>query len=93
MGLSAISKKDADWGKFKTPTCRGLVGREPYMHDGSEATLESVVEYYDRGGTRNKNLSSRIKPLGLSKEEKADLVAFLKALSGETAKVDPPKLP
>jgi cytochrome c peroxidase len=63
------------------------------MHDGSEATLESVVDYYDRGGTKNKNLSDRIKPLGLSAQDKADLVAFLKALSGETTKVDAPKLP
>jgi cytochrome c peroxidase len=92
-GLAAISKKDADWGKFKTPTTRGLVGREPYMHDGSEATLAAVVDYYDKGGTPNKNLSDRIKPLHLTAEEKADLVHFLEALSGETANVVAPKLP
>ncbi|MEZ0229180.1 MAG: cytochrome-c peroxidase [Planctomycetota bacterium] len=92
-GLAAVSKSDKDWGKFKTPTTRGLVGREPYMHDGSEATLEAVVDYYDRGGNKNKNLSDRMKPLGLSTQEKADLVAFLKALSGETTMVEKPKLP
>ena len=92
-GRSAISKDEKDWGKFKTPTTRALVGREPYMHDGSEATLEAVVDYYDRGGTPNKNLSERIKPLHLTAGEKADLVSFLRALSGETTKVEPPKLP
>jgi cytochrome c peroxidase len=63
------------------------------MHDGSEATLEAVVEYYDKGGTPNKDLSDRIKPLHLTGEEKADLVHFLEALSGETTKVEAPKLP
>jgi cytochrome c peroxidase len=92
-GRSAISKDDKDWGKFKTPTTRALVGREPYMHDGSEATLEAVVDYYDKGGTPNKNLSERIKPLHLTAEEKADLVGFLRALSGETTMAEKPHLP
>ena len=52
------------------------------MHDGSLKTLEEVVDYYDKGGTPNKNLDSHIKPQHLRPEEKADLVAFLKALSG-----------
>jgi cytochrome c peroxidase len=63
------------------------------MHDGTEKTLEEVVEYYDRGGKPNKNLSNRIKPLGLTAEEKKDLVAFLKALSGEASVVEAPRLP
>jgi cytochrome c peroxidase len=93
-GRFAVTKEEKDWGRFKTPTLRGLVGREPYMHDGSEATLEAVVDFYDKGGgVGAKNLSHRLKPLGLTKEEKADLVAFLKALSGEQTKIEPPKLP
>jgi cytochrome c peroxidase len=52
------------------------------MHDGSIATLEEVVEYYDRGGNRNPNLDSELQPLGLSAEEKQCLVAFLRSLSG-----------
>ncbi len=92
-GLCVISKKAEDWGKFKTPGLRNIAESAPYMHDGSEATLEAVVDYYDRGGTKNKNLSDRIKPLGLTKEEKADLVAFMKALSGEVTKVGAVKLP
>src|SRR5205085_907759 len=89
--LAGVSKNDKDWGKWKTPTTRGLVGREPYMHDGSEATLEAVVEYYDRGGTKNRNLSDRIKPLGLATGEKADLVAFLRPLPGEEAPSSGPR--
>jgi cytochrome c peroxidase len=52
------------------------------MHDGSLNTLEEVVEYYDKGGEPNKNLDDRIKPLHLTAQDKSDLVAFLKALSG-----------
>ena len=53
------------------------------MHDGSLKTLEEVVEHYDKGGIKNQWLNQRMKPLKLTKEDKADLVAFLKALSGE----------
>jgi cytochrome c peroxidase len=52
------------------------------MHDGSLKTLEEVVDYYDRGGTPNKNLDPHVKKRNLSAAEKTDLVAFLKALSG-----------
>jgi cytochrome c peroxidase len=51
------------------------------MHDGSLATLEEVVEYYNRGGNKNPRLDPLMRPLGLSKRDVADLVAFLKALS------------
>ena len=53
------------------------------MHDGSLKTLEDVVEYYDKGGTPNRNLDQRIKALHLTDHDKKDLVAFLSALSGE----------
>ena len=52
------------------------------MHDGSIASLEEVVEYYDRGGNRNPNLDSELQPIGFSSEEKRALVAFLRSLSG-----------
>ncbi|HEV3025765.1 MAG TPA: cytochrome-c peroxidase, partial [Pirellulales bacterium] len=55
----------------------------PYMHDGSLKTLEEVVEHYNKGGIKNPYLDRRIKPLNLTAQEKGDLVAFLKALSGE----------
>jgi cytochrome c peroxidase len=95
LGRFLVTKNDSDKGVFKTPTLRDAAQRGPYMHDGSIITLADVVAYYDRGGTPNQWLSSRIKPLGLTAEEQADLVELLKALSG---RVDPevgrpPKLP
>jgi len=67
---------------FKTPTLRGVADRPPYMHDGSVRTLEAVIEHYDRGGTRRPSLSPDMFPLGLNAQEKADLVAFMRTLSG-----------
>ena len=55
----------------------------PYMHDGSLKTLEEVVEHYDKGGTPNPSLDTDMKKLNLTTQEKADLVAFMKALTGE----------
>jgi cytochrome c peroxidase len=81
-GRFVITKSESDWGAFKTPTLRDVEHTAPYMHDGSLKTLEEVVDYYDKGGTPNKNLDSHIRPQHLRPEEKADLVAFLKALSG-----------
>jgi cytochrome c peroxidase len=83
LGRFVVSKKEDDKGAFKTPTLREVEHTGPYMHDGRFRTLEEVVEHYDRGGIKNPYLDQRIKPLNLSAREKADLVAFLKALSGE----------
>jgi cytochrome c peroxidase len=63
------------------------------MHDGSQKTLEEVVEWYDKGGHPNPYLSDKIKKLNLTKEEKADLVAYMKALTGEFPKVETGRLP
>ena len=52
------------------------------MHDGSMQTLEEVIEHYDRGGNPNPNLDSRIAPLRLSPDEKQQLAAYLRALTG-----------
>jgi cytochrome c peroxidase len=52
------------------------------MHDGSLATLEDVVDYYDRGGNRNTSLDPEIRPLHLSATEKQALIAFLRSLNG-----------
>ena len=56
------------------------------MHDGSIATLEEVIDFYDRGGEPNPWLDPKMKPLGLTDDEKQDLVAFLRALTGEVPK-------
>ncbi|MSU63143.1 MAG: cytochrome-c peroxidase [Pedosphaera sp.] len=73
--------KDEDKGRFKTPSLRQLTDTAPYMHDGSVQTLEEVIEFYDRGGTANGNLDPSIKSLSLLRQEKADLLAFLRMLS------------
>jgi cytochrome c peroxidase len=65
----------------------------PYMHDGSQKTLEEVVEWYAKGGHPNKWLSDKIKKLELSAQDKADLVAFMKACSGDFPKVNSGRLP
>ena len=52
------------------------------MHDGSLATLEDVIDYYNDGGAKNPGLDMRLRPLHLSAEEKGDLAAFLRSLSG-----------
>ena len=75
---------------FKTPGLREITRRAPYMHDGSIETLEEVVEHYDRGGIARESRSDFIVPLGLSANEKADLVAFLRTL---TSDVDPTTVP
>lgn len=82
-GRFAVTKNPKDWGTFKTPTLREIERTAPYMHDGSMKTLEEVVDFYDKGGIPNKNLDDRMKKLNLTDTDKKDLVAFLKALSGE----------
>jgi cytochrome c peroxidase len=82
------AKMDANLGAFKTPSVRDAEHTAPYMHDGSLATLEDVVEHYDKGGTPNPALDVDMKKLALTAEEKKDVVAFMKALSGEVKKLD-----
>ena len=77
---------------FKTPTLRDVARRAPYMHNGSIPTLEAVIEHYDQGGVQRPSLSEEMKPLHLTTEEKADLVAFLETLTGEDAPVHVPVL-
>jgi len=67
---------------FKTPTLREVARTAPYMHDGSLATLEDVVEFYSQGGRANPDLDAEIRPRNFSPEEKLALVAFLQALTG-----------
>ncbi len=69
-------------GTFKTPTLREVARTAPYMHDGSFATLEHVVEFYDDGGRPNPNIDPEIHPLHLPADEQQALVVFLKSLSG-----------
>jgi cytochrome c peroxidase len=95
LGRHVVSGLEGDRGAFKTPTLREIARTAPYMHDGRLATLEEVVDYYDKGATPNPQLDEEIYPLGLTPDQKADLVTFLReGLSSETYPlVSPPPLP
>ena len=66
----------------------------PFMHDGSEKTLEDVVEFYNRGGdVKRPSLARDVRPLGLTQQEKDDLCNFIRTLQGKDAPVELPTLP
>jgi cytochrome c peroxidase len=91
-GRFNVTKKEEDRNAFKTPTLRNIALTAPYMHDGSIATLEEVVELYDRGGGDGPNKSKLIYKLNLTAQEKTDLVAFLKSLNGDVPQVQRPQM-
>ena len=80
-------------GAFKTPTLRDIELTAPYFHNGSATTLEAVVDHYARGGDDRSNVSPDVRKLELSDAEKADMVAFMKSLTGSTQVASLPQLP
>jgi cytochrome c peroxidase len=78
---------------FKTPGLREITKRGPFMHDGSLATLEQVIDHYDSGGMVRPSRSDLMKPLGLTTQEKSDLLAFLKTLTSELDSTAVPVIP
>jgi cytochrome c peroxidase len=86
LGRFGQTKIAADQGEFKTPTLRNAALTAPYMHDGSLKTLKDVVDFYAGGGNSNPYLDKEIKPLALSAQDRADLVAFLESLTGDIPK-------
>ncbi|MBL7754247.1 MAG: hypothetical protein JNM44_07210 [Chitinophagaceae bacterium] len=90
IGRYSVTGLIQDQGKFKTPTLRNVRQTAPYMHDGRYKTLEEVIEFYNSGVRQSATLdpimtkSSFENGLGLSSQEKADLLAFLYALSDST---------
>lgn len=84
LGRYVVTKRAGDQGSFRTPTLRNIAKTAPYMHDGSEKTLKDVVDYYVGGGNSNPYLDKDIRPLTLTAQDRADLVAFLQSLTGET---------
>lgn len=72
-------------GLFRTPGLRGVALSEPYMHSGQLATLQEVIDFYDAGGGTpvSGTRSPFLIPLGLTTDEKADLLAFLYSLTGK----------
>ncbi|KIH78116.1 cytochrome c peroxidase [Geoalkalibacter ferrihydriticus] len=92
-GRYAVTHNPEDLGAFRTPPLRQVADTAPYMHNGSIATLEAVIAFYNRGGGEDPDKSRLLQPLELTAEEKADLLAFLTSLSGTVPVVGPPVLP
>lgn len=100
-GLFEVTGDPQDMGKFKPPSLRNVAVTAPYMHDGSIATLEDVVDHYAAGGRNvtegpwvgdgrtNPNKSLFVSGFEITGEEKADLVAFLESLTDDTFLTDP----
>ena len=82
-GRYRVTGVQGDLGAFRTPSLRNVAVTAPYMHDGSLATLEDVIDFYDAGGRPNPFLSPFIRPLYLADYEKAALVAFLRTLTDQ----------
>ncbi|MCB9519803.1 MAG: di-heme enzyme [Myxococcales bacterium] len=101
LGVYAVTGDPADMGRFRAPTLRNVAVTAPYMHDGSIATLEDVVDFYSAGGRliedgpyagdgRTSPLKSGLVPgFSISEDERADLVAFLGALTDTELLTDP----
>src|SRR5262249_38713360 len=100
-GVYDVTKKPEDVGKFKAPTLRNIAVTAPYMHDGSLATLDDVIEHYAAGGRTiadgpykgighaNPNKSPIVRGFTLSAEQKSALIAFLDPLTDEAFLRDP----
>ncbi|MEM9587973.1 MAG: cytochrome c peroxidase, partial [Planctomycetota bacterium] len=94
MGRYEVTKAEKDKGAFKTPTLRNVAISAPYMHDGSQKSLEEVVEWYNKGGHANEWLSDKMKELKLTKSEEMDLVAFMReGLTGTFPRIQVGRLP
>lgn len=93
LGRYMVTKDEKDKGAFKTPTIRNIAQTPPYMHDGSQKTLEEVVEWYVKGGHPNAYLSDKVQKLNLTQQDKTDLVNFMKACTGEFPEIETDRLP
>lgn len=101
QGLFELTQNPADRGRFKPPTLRNVTLTAPYMHDGSIATLDEVIRIYERGGQlittgpnagdgkTNPNKSPFVAGFTLTDQERADLLAFLDALTDPDFVTDP----
>lgn len=96
QGLYEFTGLDRDKGRFRVPTLRNVALTAPYMHDGSLATLDDVIDMYARGGrlietgpfagdgAQNPNKNALVRGFALSAAERADLIAFLESLTDLT---------
>jgi cytochrome c peroxidase len=91
LGRFEVTHQNSDIRAFKTPGLRNVARTAPYMHDGAFATLEEVIEFYDRGGDDTHNKSTLIYKLNLTAGDKSDLLAFLKSLNGSLLQIQNPQ--
>ncbi|MBI3942226.1 MAG: right-handed parallel beta-helix repeat-containing protein [Chloroflexi bacterium] len=90
LGRGGIAPQNSLQRAFKVPTLRNVALTAPYMHNGTFKTLDEVIDFYAKGGDNGlgqtlPNLDDKIRPFSITPEEKADLVAFLYALTDESA--------
>ena len=85
-GRASVTNDGKD-GAFKAPTLRNVALSAPYMHNGTFATLEEVIDFYAKGGGADRGIAvdRQIIPMELSAQEREDLVAFLYALTDESS--------
>ncbi len=89
-GLFEHTHQAEDVGKFRAPSLRNIAVTAPYMHDGSLATLEEVIEHYAAGGRyEHPNKSRIVRGFSLTDAEKHDLIEFLKCLTDDELLRDP----
>jgi cytochrome c peroxidase len=79
-GRARVTKKDDDWGAFKTPTLRGAAGTAPFFHDGSLGVLDGAVILMARGGRDNPHRSPKLRDAKLELHEIQSIIDFLPAL-------------
>lgn len=84
VGRFRLTGKESDLAIFKVPSLRNVALTAPYMHDGSLIDLAAVIDHYDQGGANHPNKNAILKPLQLTTNEKAALVAFLETLTDDT---------
>jgi cytochrome c peroxidase len=91
LGIYEHTRKPGDVGKFKAPSLRNIALTAPYMHDGSIATLEEVIEHYAEGGRAhgNPNRDPRMGGIHLTPQNKVDLLEFLRSLTDAELIHDP----
>lgn len=93
-GRFKITLNDEEMNAFRTPSLRQVADSAPYMHNGMFATLEEVLDFYVKAEGRPAHRHPLITPLDLlTEQDKADLLAFLRALSSPPIVVVPPPLP
>jgi cytochrome c peroxidase len=94
LGRFVVTEVEKDKGAYKTPTVRNVALTGPYMHDGSQETLQEVMEWYVKGGHPNPWLDEKVKKLELTEQDVKDIVAFMEeGLTGELPKVERARLP